>query len=147
MGTFLAPSEKPAYDRPVSASDSERRVDARFSCDLAATIGTSDGQRFEARAADLSFSGICMHGPQPVPTGTDLTLELRLQMAGGESDRLVLPARLVWCTPTRDGQFQLGARFASDLSEANWQTLDLLVRVLAGEIELPTREVGALPDA
>ena len=77
-----------------------------------------------------------MHGPRALPRGSEVTLELRLKMDWGESDRLVLPARLVWCTPTRNGQFQLGARFGGDLSDAAWQTLDLLVRVLAGEVDL-----------
>ena len=95
-----------------------------------------------ARAADISFSGICLISQTPVTPGTSATFLVRLVLEGAHSDALPLLGTVVWCTSVRDGH-QIGARFDSDMEEERWKKLDVLIRFLTGELEVdPTGAPG-----
>jgi hypothetical protein len=113
----------------------ERRENPRFACDLAVTI-EADGQASSAgRAADISFSGLCMTGESGISPGTQVMMRVSLVLDKAHSDSLPLRGTVVWCTPLRAG-FQLGARFDPDMDDATWTKLDVLIRFLTGELEV-----------
>lgn len=112
----------------------ERRADPRFACDVQARISTPDGVSAEGRTIDISASGICMLSADPVPPGSHATFSLQLVFEHATSDSLVLPGRVVWCTPLNEG-YQVGATFSSTLDAGSVRKLDNLLAVLSGEVE------------
>ncbi len=125
----------------VSASP-ERRENPRFACGVAGEIELDGGARVPARTQDISYSGICVVAQDPIAPGTAVQFHLRLVMEWAESDALSLPGQIVWSTRVRDGH-QVGARFdPSRMTDAAWQQLDLFLRFLAGDLELPGAPEG-----
>lgn len=114
---------------------SERRAHERFACDVEAKLDLPSGGMVEARAIDISFSGICMMGDDHVRPGSDITVNLRLIFERAHTDALPLPATVVWCTQVTGGH-QIGAKFDADMDSVTWTRLDVLLRFLAGEVEL-----------
>ncbi len=112
----------------------ERRSDRRFACDVQARISTPDGVDSEGRTVDISASGICMLSADPVPPGSHANFALQLVLEHATSDSLVLPGRVVWCTPLKDG-YQVGAMFSSTLDAGSVRKLDNLLAVLCGDVE------------
>jgi c-di-GMP-binding flagellar brake protein YcgR len=88
----------------------ERREDPRFACDLGAEIVIDDGAPATRRVVDISRGGISMVGGEPVAIGTYLTIKLQASSDQG-TEALDIGATIVWCTQTKDGTYQLGAKF------------------------------------
>ncbi len=129
--------------------DSERRAHPRFACDLEAMIETEGSMMLDGRTVDISATGIAVTAAAHVRPGNDVILHLRLLLEGVTSDPLPIPARIVWSTPTQ-GQYQLGAYFRDgEFAPASRKGLEVLLRFLSGELELPTgaSESGTAPVA
>jgi Tfp pilus assembly protein PilZ len=122
------------YTRAVS---SERRAHPRFACDLEAHIATPGGMMLDARTIDISWAGICVTTAAAVQPGNNVDLSLKLILDGMEADSLVIPGKVIWCTPT-EGQFQVGAGFReAEMADASRNGLDVLLKFLSGELEVP----------
>ena len=117
---------------------SERRESERFACDVEAKIDVEGQETIDARAVDISFSGLCVMGTAPVVPGTRVTVQLRLIFDRAHTDALPLPGTIVWSTRVTGGH-QIGAKFDSDMDSVTWTRLDVLLRFLAGDIELEPR--------
>ena len=92
----------------------------------------------DARTVDISFAGICVTTVAAVQPGKDVDFSLKLLLEGVNADSLQVPGHVVWCTPT-EGQFQIGAAFREDeLSDSARSGLDVLLRFLSGELEVPS---------
>ncbi len=127
------------------SSPSERRENPRFACDVAGEIELPDGARVPARTQDISYSGVCTVADSPIPPHTEVRFHLRLVMEWAETDALSLPGVVVWSTKVRGGH-QIGARFDSGaMTDESWQQLDLFLRFLAGDLELPSAPGGDAP--
>lgn len=98
-------------------------------------LDVSHREAVSARAIDISFSGICMMAEDHVPPGTRTTVNLRLIFERAHTDALPLPATIVWCTGVTGGH-QIGAKFDADMDSVTWTRLDVLLRFLAGDVEL-----------
>lgn len=119
----------------------ERRENPRFACDLEVTV-EADGQSSTAgRAADISFSGLCLTAGSGISPGTQVILRVSLVLDRAHSDSLPLRGTVVWCTPLGD-RFQLGARFDPDMDDSTWTKLDILIRFLTGELDLDPTSGG-----
>ncbi len=119
-------------------SGAERRRNPRFACDVDAHVELNDGSRIDARAVDISFTGICLLAEGPVKPGTRVNFALKLVWKGGETDTLGLPGQVMWSAPTR-GSHQVGGRFTKDaMGDETWQQLDVFLKFLAGELRLPS---------
>lgn len=116
----------------------ERRAHPRFEYDVGATLLVSGEAPVEARTVDISFTGICLTAPMSVPAGSWVQIELRILLPSGTSDTLSVPAKVVWNTPT-GGEYQLGAKFAADMSSVLLARLDVLLQFLSGELDVPQR--------
>lgn len=113
----------------------ERRVHKRFACDVEAKLEAAGQDAFDARAVDISFTGMCVLGEEYIRPGTDVTVHLRLIFDRAHTDALPLPATIVWCTQVTGGH-QIGAKFDADMDSVTWTRLDVLLRFLAGDVEL-----------
>jgi hypothetical protein len=120
------------YRRAVGA---ERRGYKRFACDVEAILDLHESEPVEARAIDISFSGICMMAEDHIRPGTRASVRLRLIFERAHTDALPLPATVVWCTSVTGGH-QIGAKFDADMDSVTWTRLDVLLRFLAGDVEL-----------
>lgn len=89
----------------------DRRANPRFSCDLTAEIVIADAEPSPRRVVDIGRGGISLVGAEPIPTGTHLTIKLEATTDGGENEVLDITGTIVWCTQTKDGSYQLGAKF------------------------------------
>ena len=91
----------------------------------------------DARTVDISYAGICVTTAASVQPGKTVDFSLKLLLEGVEADSLTVPGKIVWCTPT-EGQFQIGAAFSdNELSPGARNGLDVLLRFLSGELEVP----------
>jgi Tfp pilus assembly protein PilZ len=94
----------------------------------------------DARTVDISFAGICVTTAAAVQPGKNVLLSLKLLLEGVNADSLDVPGRVVWCTPT-EGQFQIGAAFReAEFSNPARSGLDVLLRFLSGELEVPSAD-------
>lgn len=114
---------------------SERREHPRFACDVECWLGLEGGRRVEARSIDVSFAGIALVTDEMVKPGTAVDVSLQLKFEWAHSDELVLPATVVWSTPTQ-GRVQVGARFDPDMESITWTKLDVLLQALSGDLDL-----------
>lgn len=65
----------------------------------------------DGRTRNVSRGGLCANLAVAIPVGTDVDLELTLVFDDArQSEALILPARVVWCT-TLDEQYQVGVSF------------------------------------
>lgn len=116
---------------------SERRAHPRFACELDVNIETPEGLMLEGRTVDISHAGIATVCVAGVPSGSDVIFHLAIRLEGAASSALVIPGRVVWCTPF-EGQFQVGGAFAEEkISEEQFNGLEVLLRFLSGELALP----------
>lgn len=113
----------------------ERRAERRFACDVEARLELPDGTTLDARAVDISFSGMCVLASDTIRPSSRVTVQLRLIFERAHTDALPLPATVVWCTSVSGG-FQLGAKFDPDMDSVTWTRLDVLLRFLAGDVAL-----------
>lgn len=102
----------------------------RYPVDLKVTVSSKERQ-LAARTRDISRSGVCLVAPQPIPLQTRIEIRMVLTFAaGGHSEPLVLPGRVVWCTALF-GSYQIGVMF-SDLDRERARQLQILVAILEG---------------
>lgn len=89
------------------------------------------------RTSNASRGGLAAEVERPLPPG--LHVQLRMSLVFGEdsfSEPLVLPARVVWCTPIGD-LFQLGASFMP-LTAEQQSYLAMFLRYLQADPESRT---------
>jgi c-di-GMP-binding flagellar brake protein YcgR len=110
----------------------ERRTNPRFACDVAASIVIDEATPSPRRVVDISRGGISMLGEDPVTVGTHLMVHLQASADDGDTESLDIGATVVWCTQTKDGTYQIGARFdeakGRDRSQRFEHLLELLCR-------------------
>jgi hypothetical protein len=80
------------------------------------------------RTTNLSRGGLCATLVEAVPMGTQLDAEVSLVFADAQSEPLVLPARVVWCTQV-DAGYQIGISFLP-LDAEHADNLGLFLRYL-----------------
>ena len=108
----------------------EHRQHRRIELDVECFIDNG-GHRLEARARNLSRSGVACLIDAQILVGATVAVDLALSFGGGErSEPLSLLGTIVWCTPMEQS-FQIGVRFA-DLSDENAEQLDTLLHFLEG---------------
>jgi hypothetical protein len=112
----------------------ERRAHQRFACDLRARVILANGHAIEGQAADISFSGICVHADEHVVPKTMVRFQIWAVLPDRETEDLVLPARIVWSTKV-EGSHQLGAAFDRNMDNRSWTRLDRLLQLLAGHLD------------
>lgn len=119
----------------VSSSDGRHypRYAVEAAIDFISPAGVTPG-----RTKNASRGGLAAAVDRPLPPG--LSVDLRMSLVFGEdsfSEPLVLPARVVWCTPVGD-KFQLGAAFMP-LSPEQQSYLAMFLRYLeAGQAQAST---------
>ncbi len=108
----------------------EARQFPRYPVDLKVTVSSKERQ-LAARTRDISRSGVCLVAPHPIPLQARIEIRMVLTFAaGGHSEPLVLPGRVVWCTALF-GSYQVGVMF-SDLDRERARQLQILVAILEG---------------
>ncbi len=116
----------------TSNGTGEARRHPRFSVDVEATIKRSAGD-FQARARDLSLTGICLVSSSPLTVGSVENISLVLAFGqGAYSEPLGLPARVVWCTQIGNA-YQVGAMFENITDEQD-SYLDMFLQFLDGTL-------------
>lgn len=89
---------------------SSARQYPRFAIEAEVELVTAAGST-RGRTKNVSRGGLAADVERPVPPG--LRVDVRMSLVFDEdtfSEPLVIPARIVWCTPVKD-KFQLGAAF------------------------------------
>ena len=100
----------------------------RYAHEAALTIRVGT-RALEGRTRNVSRGGVCATLVDALPVGTDVELELVLVFDDSlQSDALLVPARVVWCTPL-DEAHQLGVAFRP-LDAARAKNLDLFLSFL-----------------
>lgn len=112
--------------------EQERRANPRFACDLEAKLAVFDGEPATRRVVDIGRGGISLVGPDPVPIGTHVTLELAATTGDGEREALDISGTVVWCTQMKDGAYQLGAKFDDARGKDRARRLDRVLALLRG---------------
>ncbi len=108
----------------------ESRQFPRYPVDLKVSVSSKERQ-LAARTRDISRSGVCLIARQPIPLQTRIEIRMVLTFAaGGHSEPLALPGRVVWCTPLF-GSYQIGVMFA-DLDRERARQLQILIAILEG---------------
>jgi hypothetical protein len=111
----------------------EPRRHPRYAVDVDATLVLSDSRRLKVRTRDLSRTGLCLIAGEAVAPGAVAAVDLVLSFGNNAfSEPLVLPARVVWCTPIGDA-FQLGAMF-DEVTEEQDGFLEMFLHFLDGTI-------------
>lgn len=112
----------------------KRFVNDRFVCDLDVELDTGRG-RIPGRVRDITEAGLCCTVADPVAAGVNVTVYLRLVLEWGMSEPIAVFGQVMWLTPT-EGQYQVGVGFSAPTPDV-WQRLDVLLKVLFGQISLP----------
>lgn len=112
-----------------------RPANDRFACDLAVELDTGRA-RIAGQLRDITEAGLCCTVGDPIAAGSTVTAHLRLVLEWGMSEPLPLLGQVVWLTPT-EGQYQIGLAFSQPTPDV-WQRFDVLLKVLFGQISLPT---------
>lgn len=107
----------------------------RFVCDLAVELDTGRA-RIPGQIRDISEFGLCCTIADPIGSGTSVTAHLRLVFEWGMSEPLAVFGQVVWLTPT-EGHYQVGMAFSQPTPDV-WQRLEVLLKILFGQISLPT---------
>lgn len=107
----------------------------RFVCDLAIELDTGRA-RVPGRIRDITEAGLCCTIRDPIGAGITITTHLRLVFEWGTSEPLALLGQVLWLTPT-EGQYQVGVAFSQPTPDV-WHRLDVLLKILVGQISLPT---------
>jgi hypothetical protein len=104
--------------------------------DFVTPAGTTRG-----RTKNVSRGGLAANVERPLPPG--LKVDVRMSLVFDEdtfSEPLVLPARVVWCTPL-DDVFQLGTAFLPMNGEQR-SYLAMFLRYLKEGLQLQAEEAG-----
>lgn len=112
-----------------------RPTNDRFVCDLAVELDTGRS-RIPGRIRDITDAGLCCTIDDPIGAGISVTAHLRLVFEWGMSEPLALFGQVLWLTPT-EGKYQVGVAFAKPTPDV-WQRLEVLLKILFGQISLPT---------
>jgi hypothetical protein len=108
-------------------SHSEREH-PRYAHEAAVTLHVGKAAH-EGRTRNVSRGGLCADLEDPVPIGIDIEIDLALVFDDdAQSEKLRLPARIVWCT-TVDDTHQVGLSFKPLTAEMS-QYLTLFLRYL-----------------
>ncbi|MBZ5713032.1 PilZ domain-containing protein [Nannocystis pusilla] len=116
-----------------------RPANDRFVCDLAVELDTGRA-RIPGRIRDITEAGLCCVIGDPVGAGITVTAHLRLVFEWGMSEPLPLLGQVLWLTPT-EGRYQVGVAFSQPTPDV-WQRFDVLLKILFGQINLPTPAAG-----
>jgi hypothetical protein len=105
-------------------------------CELRTYVLDPGGSMHSGTSADLSRSGASVQLAVALEPGTRVQLYLRLVLGWNAADFLMLPGTVVRCSPEDDG-YQLGVELdeLDELDETEAGRLDLLIRVLEGELD------------
>ena len=70
-----------------------------------------NGKVIQGRTQNVSRGGLCADLADPIPSGTEIEVDLQLVFENEEhSEALRVPARVAWCTPVDEGH-QIGLMF------------------------------------
>ena len=87
------------------------------------------GKRYEGRTHNVSRGGLCANLTDALPAGSDVEISMVLVFDDDlQSEALVLPARVAWCT-TVDDTYQVGIAFRP-LDAKRVEYLNLFLRYL-----------------
>jgi hypothetical protein len=87
------------------------------------------GKSCEGRTQNVSRGGLCANLAVALPMGSDVEVSIKLVFDDAlESEALVLPARVAWCT-TVDDAHQIGIAFRA-LDRTRVEYLNLFLRYL-----------------
>lgn len=113
----------------------ERRKAPRYACRLDVLVSRPNRGVLRGHTADLSRSGVSFDTSDAMVPGDRTTFHLRLVLGWEASDFLRVGARVVRCEPNGDGTFRVGAEFQPDVEAWRVARLEILLRVLAGELD------------
>lgn len=111
----------------------------RFVCELAVELDTGK-TRIPGQIRDISETGLCCTIADPIGAGINVTAHLRLVFEWGTSEPLALFGQVLWLTST-EGQYQVGVAFSQPTPDV-WHRLDVLLKILFGQISLPAPAAG-----
>ena len=116
-------------DAQDAVTASSRRQHPRFA--LEAAVEIRGAVTFvSGRTKDVSRGGLAALVPTPIATGTEVELAISLVFDEDTfSEPLLLPARVVWCTPLGEARHQLGTAFLP-LSRDQAEFLSMFLRYL-----------------
>jgi serine/threonine protein kinase len=126
----LQPREQPDRQRPPAGpEEADRRTAARYGCVLATAFAIQDSlhddtdsvESWPATVQDVSPGGLSMVLSRRFEPGTRLTVRLR---CGPEAAPASVEARVVHVREHGAGQWQLGCRFARQLTEEELRGLE-----------------------
>lgn len=102
------------------------RVHPRFALDAVVELATKAGALLGGRTCNVSRGGLCVELAGAIDPGDEVEIRIALRFHDdGQSEPLLLPARVVWCTPLGDG-YQIGSQFRT-LSLHQSADLDLFL--------------------
>jgi hypothetical protein len=105
------------------------REHPRYAVDAVVEVAVGSGEALVGRTRNLSRGGLCVELPTSIEPGTHVSACIALVFRDHEtSEPLVLPARVVWCTPLGGG-YQLGCQFGR-LARMQTAYLDLFLSYL-----------------
>ena len=121
-------------------TDRHEREHVRYAHEAAVRFVVA-GRPHTGRTRNVSRGGVCATLAEPLATGVEIALELVLVFDHEtQSDALVLPARVVWCTPIDDA-YQVGLAF-KPLDQKRADLMALFLRYLDDrQIERDRRDV------
>lgn len=111
----------------------ERRANPRFTCELVAGI-EADGTTHAGRSADVSMGGASLRIAAAVTAGSEVHVLLTLGFGWTAKDFLRLPATVIRCVADDDA-YVVAVEFHPIEDEAAHRQLDLLIRLLRGDLE------------
>jgi hypothetical protein len=104
------------------------REHPRYAHEAAVTIRVG-GKAFQGRTQNVSRGGLCAHLGDAIAGGSDVEVSMVLVFDDDlQSEALVLPARVAWCT-TVDEEYQIGLAFRA-LDAKKLEYLKLFLRYL-----------------
>ena len=116
---------------------------------MANAVTTTSGTKITARTRDVSQTGICLVGDDPVNKTEVLAISLVLSFTNdARSEPLNVAGRVVWCTQIGDA-YQIGAMF-EELNEEQDNFLEMFLQFLDGTLaprgseQYPTEEERAM---
>jgi len=105
------------------------RAHPRYALEIDAELHVGE-RRIPARTRNISRGGLSLAAHEEVPIGSGVTVNLALVFEEESmSEPLPLLGRIVWCSPLRDGEFQLGVVFVSVRPDER-RYVDMFVRYL-----------------
>ena len=102
-------------------------------CELRTYVLDLQGSMLSGTSGDLSRGGASVELSVPLEPGSAVQLYLRLVLGWAAADFLTLPGRVVRCEPVGDRHL-IGVELEA-LSQPQAERLELLLRVLAGELD------------